>query len=62
MNATRSALHTQPHPAPHRERVSPFGIGFAIVAGPLAWSLQLLFNAGIAAHVLSFVALEETWR
>lgn len=34
------------HPAPHRERVSLWELGFGVIGGPLAWFLQ--FNAGYA--------------
>lgn len=51
MNASAtSPMHREPHPAPQRERVGAFAIWFAIVAAPLAWNLQLLFNATLAAH------------
>jgi hypothetical protein len=45
-----SAVHRQAHPAPHRARVGLVPIWFAILAGPLAWSTQLLVNSTIAAH------------
>jgi hypothetical protein len=51
MNAPATpALHRQPHPSPHRERVGGVAAWFAIVAAPLAWNLQLLVNVPIAAH------------
>lgn len=49
MNAS-SVMHRQPHPSPHRERVGGFAIWSAILAAPLAWSLQLLVIVPIAAH------------
>ncbi len=52
MNATSatSVMHRQPHPSPQRERVGGFAIWFAILAAPVAWSLQLLVNVPLAAH------------
>jgi hypothetical protein len=38
------------HPAPHRGRLSGFSIWFAILAAPVAWSVQQLVNSGITAH------------
>ena len=51
MNAAAAGVHLrQPHPSPHRGRVRYWSLWFAILAAPLAWSLQLLINAGLAAH------------
>jgi heme/copper-type cytochrome/quinol oxidase subunit 2 len=48
--APSSPMHRQPHPSPHRAKVGALPIWFAIVAAPLAWNLQLLFNVGLVAH------------
>jgi hypothetical protein len=48
--ASSSPMHRQPHPSPHRAKVGAFPIWFAIVAAPLAWNLQLLFNVALVAH------------
>lgn len=45
-----TTVHRQAHPAPHRARVGAVATWFAILAGPLAWSAQLLVNSTIAAH------------
>ena len=45
-----TSVHRQEHPAPHRARVGAGAIWFAILAGPMAWSAQLLVNSTIAAH------------
>jgi hypothetical protein len=37
-------------PAPHSERVSLALLFGALLASPLAWSLQLLVNYGLASH------------
>jgi hypothetical protein len=51
MNAAASSpMQRQPHPSPHRERVRPLALWFGIAASPLAWSLQLLVNAGLSAR------------
>ena len=63
MNASAtSPMHREPHPAPQRERVGAFAIWFAIVAAPLAWNLQLLFNAAIAICVLAGIVATRNWR
>lgn len=38
------------HPAPQRARLSSVSTWFALLAAPIAWSLQQLANAAIAAH------------
>ena len=51
MNATAtSVMHRLPHPSPLRGRVGRWAIWFAILAAPLAWSINLLVNVPIAAH------------
>jgi hypothetical protein len=39
------------HPAPHRGRVSLVTLLFGVFAAPVAWNLQLLFEAAISGHV-----------
>jgi hypothetical protein len=48
--ATAPSLEQQPHPAPHRSRVSPLATWFAVLAAPVAWNLQQLVDAATAAH------------
>ncbi len=50
MSTDTAPAHGQDHPSPHRAEVSAAALWFAILAGPLAWSMQLLLNAPIAAH------------
>jgi hypothetical protein len=38
------------HPAPHRAKVNPFLLGFAVVGSPVAWSLEMLVSFPLAAH------------
>ena len=38
------------HPAPHRAKVNPFLLGFAVVGSPVAWSLEMLVTFPLAAH------------
>jgi hypothetical protein len=48
--ATR-VTSTQPnHPAPHRGRVGLSVLFFGLLAGPFAWSGQLLVNYGLSSH------------
>lgn len=53
MNAATDAISVprrQPHPSPHRSRVPNWSTWFAILAAPLAWSLQLVINASLVGH------------
>lgn len=50
MSTLPPPLQQQPHPAPHRNRVGRAVPWFALLGAPLAWSLQLLVNAPLAAH------------
>jgi hypothetical protein len=50
MNAANATPQQQPHPAPHRDRLSLAAAWFAILAAPVAWSVQLLVNAPLVAH------------
>ena len=52
MNAAdaRPAPERQQHPAPHRDRVSRATTWFALLGGAIAWSLQELFNVGLAGY------------
>jgi hypothetical protein len=46
------ALPTQTgHPAPHRRRVGLAALLFGIVAAPLAWNAQILFNSALSGYV-----------
>ena len=38
------------HPAPHRNRVSPWATGFGLLGAPGAWVLQLLLAVGFASY------------
>lgn len=39
------------HPAPQRTNVSPLALWFGLFGGAFAWSVQLLVNYAVAAHV-----------
>jgi hypothetical protein len=41
---------TAPHPAPHRRRASLPGQVFGLIAGPIAWGLQLVAGYGLSGH------------
>jgi hypothetical protein len=49
MNETRQASPSR-HPSPHRDRIGPWAMWFAILGAPLAWSVQQLVNPPIFAH------------
>lgn len=38
------------HPSPHRGAVSAAVLTFAILAGPLAWALEVLLNYGLSSQ------------
>jgi hypothetical protein len=42
--------HTAPHPAPHRHRAPLAGQVFGLVAGPVAWGVQLVAGYGLSGH------------
>lgn len=44
-----TAVQTQAHPAPHRERVGLLALAFGVLAGPFAWGVRLVLNYGIAS-------------
>lgn len=46
----RSSAEQQPHPSPHRARVSPLATWFGILGAPVAWSLQEIVNVGLASY------------
>ena len=50
MSASSASVHNQPHPAPHRDRVSPWAVWFGLLGAPLAWGAQLLINSTLGAH------------
>lgn len=55
MNATTapsggSAPERQPHPSPHRDRVSRSAIWFGLLGAPTAWSMQELVNVSLAGY------------
>lgn len=45
-----SSVHHQPHPSPHRGRVSLWSSWFGLLAAPHAWGLQLLVNSAITGY------------
>jgi hypothetical protein len=45
-----TAMHAEARPAPHRGRVDGAPLIFGVMAGPIAWGLQLLVNYGLASH------------
>ena len=47
---TATSIRQQPHPSPHRERVSLWSSWFALLAAPHAWSLQLLINTALTGY------------
>jgi hypothetical protein len=50
--ASNNAQPTQTgHPAPHRSRIGLAALLFGIVAAPLAWNAQILFNSALAGFV-----------
>lgn len=51
MAETVAAPSGTPHPAPHRERASLFGLWFGIFAAPVAWNLQLLVATAFSGHL-----------
>lgn len=50
MAGTTAKAGLPEHPAPHRHRVAPWTAWFALVAPPLAWSLQLAVNVTLFGH------------
>ena len=49
MNEPRQASPSR-HPSPHRHRVAPWAMWFAILGAPVAWSLQELINVPIFGY------------
>ncbi len=45
-----SALERQPHPSPHRQRVTRSAGWFGLLAAPSAYCLQELVNVSLAGH------------
>lgn len=45
-----SAPGRQPHPSPHRHRVSRFAVWFGLLGAPIAWGLQELVNVSLAGY------------
>lgn len=50
MDMKTATAHDQEHPAPQRSRIGAASLAFAILAAPIAWSLQMAVNVPIAAH------------
>jgi predicted histidine transporter YuiF (NhaC family) len=48
MNA--AAQQPNPSPAPHANRVAPYGLFFGLLGGPLAWYLQLCAGYALASQ------------
>ena len=45
-----SAAERQPHPSPHRHRVSRWGLWFGLLGAPIAWSVQEFVNVSLAGY------------
>jgi len=48
---TVSRIEPREHPAPHRDRVSPWKALLVLAAGPAAWIFQLAVDFGVATSV-----------
>ncbi|MEO7010610.1 MAG: hypothetical protein ABI156_15785 [Caldimonas sp.] len=46
----RSGTERQPLPSPHRSRVGRVSTWFGLLGAATAWSLQVLFNVGLAGY------------
>jgi hypothetical protein len=46
----RFAPERQPHPSPHRHRVTGLALWFGLLGAPVAWCLQELINVSLAGH------------
>lgn len=45
-----SPAERQPHPSPHRHRVSGWALWFGLLGAPVAWCLQELINVSLAGQ------------